>query len=69
MLSSDGRLMTEFVRGMVETGDPELSSDGRLMTEFVRGMVETGDPEKAAGLMFERSTTSTKATRSATSTS
>jgi hypothetical protein len=26
MLSSDGRLMTEFVRGMVETGDPEKAA-------------------------------------------
>ena len=31
MLSSDGRLMTEFVRGMVETGDPEKA--GGLMFE------------------------------------
>ena len=31
VLSSDGRLMTEFVRGLMETGDPEKA--GRLMFE------------------------------------
>ena len=49
VLSSDGRLMTEFVRGMVETGDPEKAAGlmfERSTPEWQDGYLDEEEPDK-----------------------
>ena len=49
VLSSDGRLMTEFVRGMVETGDPEKAAGlmfERSTPEWQDGYLDEEEPGK-----------------------
>ena len=49
VLSSDGRLMTEFVRGMVETGDPEKAAGlmfERSTPEWQNGYLDDAEPGK-----------------------
>ena len=49
VLSSDGRLMTEFVRGMVETGDPEKAAGlmfERSTPEWQNGYLDEEKPDK-----------------------